>query len=408
MKTKIIFIFLGLLVSAHIFGQEKQKKDRYRMASSFLGIELGWLNTFQANAPDDSSPSFGFTRITLGGLHFWSRADFYISFPIITAPLGQSNGIEYNEGIITGGRYIPFGLRRNTPGPYVGINWTTPRLGIGDGPRKRSDRFGIDAGITTLLGKSTTLEIGARYIFNQDQTYFTSIDTKKVITPPEWGIHIGLKKYVDFTASYSTDAGKAFVSDTYEKLQAGKGLSGWTIQAGPSFALALQPTNFGPDLGHLENKPSSFYPDLGFGYYFDRADLSINLSYRPMSFGGKAFGDSYTDRQHHVHVEGFKVLFDWNGFAPFLGAFAGLTHHNFEADFGEIDVVIKETKPTGGIIFGWDIRPSKIDWYYLRTNLRYTPLPAFGGEMEPFVTNQLEINFIQFVFFPHRFKSMKS
>jgi hypothetical protein len=344
----------------------------------------------------------------LGGLHFWSRADFYISFPLITAPLGQKNGFEYSEGIITGGRYIPFGLRRNIPSPYLGINWTTPRLRIENGPNKRADRLGIDAGFTTLIGKATTLEIGARYIFNQDQNYFTSIDSKQQITAPTWGIHFGLKKYVDFTASYSTAAGKSYVDDTYEKLNTGKGLSGWTMQLGPSVSLGLETTNFGPGLEHLENKPSTFYPDMGFGYYFHKPDMSINLSYRPMAFKGEAFDDNYSDTQHHLHIEGFKVLFDWKGFAPFAGVFAGITHHNFKATLAGKEIRIYETKPTGGIIFGWDIRPSEIDWYYLRTNLRYLPLPAFGGEMEPYVTNQLEINFIQFVFFPHRFKAMKS
>jgi hypothetical protein len=408
MKARMICLCISLVLSLQTFCQERQKRDRYKMASSYIGIEAGWLNAFQVNAIGQTPPSFGFARVTLGGLHFWSRADFYISFPLATRPIGERNGFEYTEGIITGGRYIPFGLRRGTPSPYVGINWTTPRLRIGEGSQKRSDRFGIDAGFTTLLGKSTTLEMGVRYVFNQEQTYFTSIDTKKTITPPEWGIHIGLKKYVDFTASYSTEAGKKYVADNYEKLQADKGLSGWTIQFGPSVALGLQPTNFGPEFGHLENKPSTFYPDMGLGYYFDKPDMSINLSFRPMVFKGNSFGDTYKDQQFHLHVEGFKVLFDWNGFAPFLGVFAGLTHHNFDASLGQTDVMIRETNPTGGIIFGWDIRPSKIDWYYLRTNLRYTPLPAFGGEMEPFVTNQLEINFIQFVFFPHRFKTMKS
>jgi hypothetical protein len=56
-----------------------------------------------------------------------------------------------------------------------------------------------------------------------------------------------------------------------------------------------------------------------------------------------------------------------------------------------------------GLTFGWDIRPNRIQTWYLRTNLRWTPnlnvVMDNGGTMR---LSQLEFNFIQLVIFPER------
>ena len=60
-----------------------------------------------------------------------------------------------------------------------------------------------------------------------------------------------------------------------------------------------------------------------------------------------------------------------------------------------------ENKFAVGIIFGWDIRPTRAEWWILRTNLRYTPVSMkVAGKKVNF--DHLEFNVIQFTMFPGR------
>lgn len=56
-----------------------------------------------------------------------------------------------------------------------------------------------------------------------------------------------------------------------------------------------------------------------------------------------------------------------------------------------------------GIIFGWDIVPSPLETWVLRTNLRYYPLQKVKnptGEISR--VDQFEFNIIQLVIYPNR------
>ncbi|MEM9022180.1 MAG: hypothetical protein AAGB22_00465, partial [Bacteroidota bacterium] len=52
---------------------------------------------------------------------------------------------------------------------------------------------------------------------------------------------------------------------------------------------------------------------------------------------------------------------------------------------------------------GWDIRPNRIQWFLLRTNLRYFPRIRLdlGGDLT-YRFDAFEFNFIQFICFPDR------
>jgi hypothetical protein len=102
-------------------------------------------------------------------------------------------------------------------------------------------------------------------------------------------------------------------------------------------------------------------------------------------------------------LESFKFLIDYHGFALFAGL--NLSYEQFSVHEKEYQNLSTGTfdgiKP--GITFGWDIRPNRLQTWYLRTNLRYFPnlfVTMPGGGSVHF--EQLEFNFIQLVVFPGR------
>ncbi|MCB0738757.1 MAG: hypothetical protein KDC92_14680, partial [Bacteroidetes bacterium] len=59
---------------------------------------------------------------------------------------------------------------------------------------------------------------------------------------------------------------------------------------------------------------------------------------------------------------------------------------------------------SASLVFGWDIRPSEVEWFILRTNLRYQPRGNMSSENKNYFSNDLEFNFIQMVVYPERMK----
>jgi hypothetical protein len=68
-----------------------------------------------------------------------------------------------------------------------------------------------------------------------------------------------------------------------------------------------------------------------------------------------------------------------------------------------IHYALEEKLIRAGIVFGWDIRPNRIQSILLRTNLRWTPgLGISVANKGTMFLDQLEFNFIQVVIFPGR------
>ena len=61
-----------------------------------------------------------------------------------------------------------------------------------------------------------------------------------------------------------------------------------------------------------------------------------------------------------------------------------------------------------GLVFGWDIRLSEVDFLILRTNLRYTPDLGHKIDGKSYTSRQIEFNFIQLVLYPQRIKANKN
>lgn len=378
------------------------QRHQYNFAQSYIGLQGDYLSS------TSTAPSFGAARMMIGGTHFWYHADFYISFPLTTFPLQQS-AWQYSEGVTTGGRYLPFGPGEKWPMPFIGMMWLTPRTRIGDGPEVQRSRLGLDAGLSLVAKKKHTLEVRLQYQHNASMNYPSSREAMTAITPPQWTFGVAFKKYFDFTAGNARPGFKNWEEAAVETFEARGGLSGWSVGAGVSANVVLGSNPFAESIPFLPTTvPLATGPDVSIGYYHHKADAYLRGSYRTFSIGQEAYGYVWQLREHRLAAEGLKFLFDYKGFVPFVGPMLGATAQRYAtSDGGETLADAAQWVGTAGIVFGWDIRPSRVEWLILRTNLRWVKTLQQENKDSPLPSSHLEVNFIQVVIYPKRLSNLK-
>jgi len=383
-----------LMISVSVCGQ----KDKYTFAQTYIGAQtntLGGLN----------SPEYMAGRFLIGGTHFWQKADFYISIPLFTSRIGGEDW-RYSEGVITGFRYLPFGLSRKGPRPFAGAQWITPELRVGDGPLFETSRFGLETGLNIAFGSLYTLELSAHHVFNNQVNYSISREEKNRFETPNFGLSIALKKYFDTTSSLSSENAQAYQKKRFDGFAKEGKLSAWNLAIGLSANVStsdvpmLEAYDFIPD-----KPPLTVFPDVAVGYYSHKLDGGIRASWRPMTLTDQAYGVHYRIRQHRLAIEGFKFLFDYKGFVPFVGFSLGNDFINAELIDGELPKIQDDYSAlSSGITFGWDIRPTETESWILRTNLRYLIQSDSNVDILNATGRNLEVNFIQMVIYPDRWK----
>ncbi len=95
---------------------------------------------------------------------------------------------------------------------------------------------------------------------------------------------------------------------------------------------------------------------------------------------------------------------DYHGFVPFIGPVFSYEQLGVSETHEEIPVFdITTNKATIGLLFGWDIKLTHMEWWHLRTNLRYFPfLNVEVDDGKKLSLNNLEFNFIQAIIYPNR------
>jgi hypothetical protein len=393
---RTLILLAAICLSTILPGQ----KTKFNFAQSYLGLQTDYLA-----GPSATIPDAGALHLILGGTHFWYRADFYISIPLYSRSLGKSD-TRYSEGFITGARYLPWGPGRKYPRPFAGLQWLTPRFHRNEGPFLHRSRLGLEGGLSMVLARRYTMEASVHYVLNNQTHYPLDRLSASAITLPDVGISIGLKRYFDFTAGNGTPQGKAYITETTRKFDTIGALSGRELALGLSTNCPLQPFAFTDGYDFLTaNTKGRLIPELAVGYYFHKADLGLRLAYRPLHLSQSAYGLDWRLREHRLGLEAFKFLFDYHGFVPFIGLGAGATYSCLAMKDGPLVLEAAGWRPDAYLTFGWDIRPSPIDWFILRTNLRYLPAWPHRIEGAKMSVPSLEVNFIQFVFYPKRFKN---
>lgn len=187
---------------------------------------------------------------------------------------------------------------------------------------------------------------------------------------------------------------------------------GYHVQQSPLFEaypFLVSPTN------------SGMFLDLGLGLYIASKDIQVNYSYRRREY---ELDDMYTFSYTHPKsfyqfsyiartartFEVYKFWYDWSGIAFFAGPAISIedlhAHISYNLDSvgpGVFAIYDNSTSIQPGISAGWEFRPDRLKWVYLRSTIRWMPFLAIDTENNgKFYADQLEFTGIQLFILPFR------
>lgn len=422
-------ITLSLLISIQLLGQTDtvythdyiDKSTRFAWLT--YGGDLNYLSggtTQQIVNGSKQSLDFGSTlapRLTIGGIHFWGHADFYVSFPLSFLNLqsvpNSLEELEVYQGVETGARIYPVKLKAQRLRPFIGVSFRRIRFSQ-ESESSNSENgvpsygrfiYPIQMGLTYTTDKWHISASGYYQVQNEFEYFISPTETAQVSLDP-FSLNISLLRYVDTDRGMRTKNAVQQLNANYQVLESNNLLSSWFFGIGPSSALQMNRSSF-----LRKNYPffyndysASILPDVAFGRYFHKLDANLNLSYRTYGDRYEGFNSEILTRRHSIGVESVKFLFNYLGFVPFAGPI--LSYENLRTEVN--GTMYQENKLALGITFGWDIRVTKTGTGLLRTNLRYFPDLHMDVEGEKMMFDHLEFNFIQWVQFIGRKKALRN
>lgn len=379
-----------------------------RFAWTTLGGDLTLLPGGHIELPNRGRTDFGPTlmpRLTIGGIHFWGHADFYVTFPL---PLRKNfsgapfESVHYAEGIETGGRVYPWRLRAGTLRPYVGISFKPLSYGhalpetdyeVGF-PRNQRFVGPVQAGLTYAT-PSFLFTGGIHLLRKRNFQYAITPEQETNGAFHALSFTLGVVRYWDLDSDARTERGVQQENLKHHLLEKNNKMSAFYWAIGPSAALQLGKSPY------LKNQHPALYRtltggfmlDVALGYHWARPDLNVGLSYRFMGDEIRAFDTRLRLQRHSFMLEAYKFLFNYLGFVPYAGVTLSMENLRLRVN----DRQTAEQKPALGLIAGWDIRVTRTGSSLLRTNLRYIPGLALTVEGERMRFDHLEFNFIQYV-----------
>ena len=338
-------------------------------------------------------------RIIIGGTHFWGHADFYIGIPVVSF---DKNG--FQTGAETGAKYFPWRIERNKVRPFVGMSMLPVSYKQGEGTTMKRFKYPIMGGVV-YNNKNHLLELSGGYNYNNSGNYYITENQKVDLkTQPFW-ISLGYKFMIETTLSAEKDWQSGRTKLLTDTLSRRKKLNGLTLAIGPSAAFYLKESVHNEQVAPYadQHKSADIFPEFALGYYFHKPDIHFGLAYRNIKSELKAFSFSQKASRQAYTLEAYKFFADYHGFAVFAGP--ALSYEQLEVTETNKQLPDKGFfngfKP--GLTFGWDIRPNRLQSWYLRTNLRYFPnLNVEMSDGKNVALDQLEFNFIQLVVFPGR------
>lgn len=392
----------------HAFAKAYFGAGAYYVPSLQNGLILNYPLTPGGGATEFSRSSFYTPSINIGATHFWGHADFYVS--ITTVDIKQINSqvdYSYRLGTFTGLRLYPYASRNGTIRPFLGYAFSpfrytqvSPQDNVGQFKHTKVNSI-VNTGISYQLPSCyIVLEYGIN--LNPALETYMSPTASYYDAFPKSLLQLGVNWSIETTKPTANSANK-----NANQFFSTSNANGAFIAVGPSSAF---PTKKSTALRQFEDDMSMpiIFPDFAAGYHFTKSDFIVAAASRRTIQKRSAF--NYTSRlqRQSLNIEGYKFLFDYHGFVPYLGA--GIGRENLEltrTEFGNDLDPVTEQIWSPNIVFGWDIRPSvKGDWWILRTNLRYYPTLKLDLAEGALSQQHLEFNFIQLVVYPQRLQKI--
>lgn len=407
----ISFVCICRIANAQIY---LDNPNKYRFAQTYIGLNTQITPSSGTLFYENTSTSFPtmiIPRVTIGGLHFWGRLDFKMSFALARfgdLNLDDNTNLLFRPGGDFSARYYPWQIQYNRVRPFFGIALNQMTLGL---EREVGDRYDFHISSSALTGLSYAsnnwqINIEAMILPFNKKDFYINRAIQETFELPRTYFSIGLVRYFDTTLSEEALMESGQTTKIEAALNKENKLNSISIGLAPSAAYFLtSPTYSTSDRVSLPNHKINFNWDIGVGYLLDKANMHIGLSYRDYTSTVESYNLEHLLRRTSIAAEGFKFLFDYHGFVPFIGpsiSYDRWAYGEFEGNT-QIGEVQRTKFVSPGIIFGWDISPSPIDTWTLRTNLRYYPFQKvndLAGETSR--VDQFEFNFIQLVVYPNR------
>ena len=418
-----LFFVVGLL--SGLAGQQDSPinpKTRHRFAQTSVGLYYSHTpsQTMPFNEALNGQTDFQFlaqsqAAINISGLHFWGKVDFWINIPIWEHIHSLQPEYDFSRGVETGVKYFLIGNPyESIVSPFVGISLNNTKfqyLGADESPLDRGTRlnkvrFPLHFGLSKILNNRHYLELSATYFYNNGIDYYFSREDQRSFGIVPLHLNLGYRYIFDFTVSAEESYQSGRTQQVVERLEKEKGLNAFSVAVGPSSAFLLKNNTFNDSESPFLGQPKGVnsYVELGLGYYFHKMDAHLNLAYRNISNNSAAYGQEQWMNRRALSLDMYKFLWDYHGFVPFVGISPSLERLSVEVTEGDASSLIDQSveQMRLGLIFGWDIRPDRLQSFILRTNLRYFPNLSVSDGSNRFNFDQLEINFIQAVFYLNR------
>ncbi len=420
--TRIYFVLVLSFIVQPLFSQVyTEKQSRHRFAQMTLGLDLqssfdGSTSYIDANGNIKSInfPGTVVPRFIIGGTHFWGHADFFIGVPLYSPTVKIENQeITSIMGVETGFKYYPYRIENSKVRPYIGTSFApfyheqrNNNFEYKSGPEQNHTYFPLLLGLT-LRSEQHLFELGLTWDYQNERGYHISRNQIETITTPPFYATLSYKFVLETTLSAERDWESGRTELVTEKLAELGKLNGFYVGAGISSAFWLTESSYNTTKRpYIEKYSTSIMPDFTIGYYFHKPDINLAFGYRSYQGSTNSYGASQALKRKSILFEATKYLFDYHGFAPFVGPSISYENLAFRESFeGNRTVDISESKMGYGLTFGWDIRPNRVQSWLLRTNLRW--YPSLHLEVEPnskVSFSNLEFNFIQLIIYPSRMR----
>ncbi len=412
----LFFVMGSLNVDAQVF---IENKTQHRFAQTYIGLNVQTVPASGRLVWDNQSQSFPthiLPRLTIGGLHFWGKLDFNMNIPLgVLADdnLTEEGTLAFNTGADLSVRYYPWRLKYDRLRPFVGVSFNTMQLSLGDAVQgERIEGFITSSFLAGLAFAHRGWQISTEWMFmpQNARDFYSDRQQKHRFKLPQSYFSVGLIKYFDFTLGEEKSKQSGRTKAIEEQLLAQGKLNSFSLGIAPNGSYFTSAPTFSGNIESLPRHKGSFNWEFGLGYLFHKAKLHAGLTYRNYSSNSLSYNLEHVIRREALSLEVFKFLWDYHGFVPFLGA--SLSAERWATGLFEDDVQQGDTQRSRifspGFIFGWDILPSPLETWVLRTNLRYYPfqrIQDIDGKRSR--VDQFEFNFIQFVFYPSRWINVR-
>lgn len=332
----------------------------------------------------------------IGGLHFWGHAHFYVEFSPLRlfddAVTARSTPL-----VETGATVYPWRIEHSTMRPFVGASWLVHTYTDPLGPVLTRNSLQVSSGLTWstsfgLLSAAVNVPLASRI------SYPTHDGQTKLVGTHGWYGSLRLSYPIETTLGAESFRSSGAEERVYQQLLDKGKLDGLFVSIGFSSALALSRAMFLSFSRPEVNVPAPFtiLPVASFGWRFEKLPGFVQLAYRPIVASNSGYGTRQQWIRHAIGLEGVRELTNYHGFVPFIGIGCGYDFLSYREDRSSGDHQHNTTwKPSWHLVGGWDIRPTKVDRFILRTMMRWSPrlsLAVRDGDM-PF--DHLEIDFIQ-------------